>query len=509
MEPELTQNDQQFEALAAALAHASTKPSVFPLRYARQTDVFSIVEHLQVHEASSGITHVILDWRNQRVVSLDMQVEALKEQALPEGPSVWHIMGLSNSLVASKLEIFELETAEELEGEPLEQAAEEVEKDLLEQWGEELASLLSLPGSICWWETPAMWEQLVQLLPELAEQLGEGFAFESMAPPVPGAHGAAEAAPLEEAPPPRQQARALLKAGKAAEALALAREQLDIAQQRGGSTTQAQAHCLIGQAYAHQDDALQAAEAYQRALEAPTPSTATLGETYFHVANLLATLGMNELAMRWYKRLLSVEAVPEVREFIAKGHRNLAVLYINEGDVETAFDHYGHALDGLEELESWESLAHTHHQVAEVFSELRQTKDAREHLEAAATFFQQANNPYQRGMCYKQLARLVAYQGDLPRATHEYEQAIPCFDPDLHPQELMDAHKRLGDLYQDQFQWAMAEAHYEQALPLARELNDQFTVDALEDSIEQMKEKAAPPPSSKKKKGLFGGLFGS
>jgi len=479
-------NTAQFEELASHLAKAP-EGNISVVSYAHDSFVYDILEQLREHEVLQKHEHTLLDWRGRPISSLEMELQVvLTDLEETNAPQVWHIWGLPNSLIA-----------EVLEG----------KWELLGSWNEEGEVWEKIPASICLWLDPYSLSRFEEEAPLLWQRVSRVFTFvDAAADAQADSSSAAESEQIAASETdPAQRATALLEAGLFEQALVYANQAIQQAESEKQFLNMARAYQLKARIYERQGDWLEAVRHLHTARGLSQAVDHHAAEIRFRIANILATVGLTDLAKSWYEALTEIKA-SDALEVVAKSHRNLGVLYINEQEADLAFSHYGQALDDLEEAEAWESLAFTHEQVADVFVQLQQIDDAIEHHEAAAHFFDQSGNTRQQAFNYMRVARLYEYKGLPEKALQAYELARQGLEAAQDRKELLECLQKMGGLQQDQLNWQEALSHFQAALPLARALQDDFAIDALEDSIEEIQEKIEA--STKKKKGLLGGLFG-
>jgi tetratricopeptide (TPR) repeat protein len=107
------------------------------------------------------------------------------------------------------------------------------------------------------------------------------------------------------------------------------------------------------------------------------------------------------------------------------------------------------------------------------------------------------------------LARLQERLGDLKAATSHHAASAEAFVQDEKPLQAAKAWQQYGGVSQDQFNWQDALDGYQKALVIAKEVEDDFFIAALEDSIFDMQEKVdAKNKKQQKRKGFFGKFRG-
>ena len=483
MKQSATHNEQTFDALIQAIS-ASDHSTLFLIICQQASWSLSISE--QISEEIDTYTPLILDCREKQINSISQLLAERLPEHIQEGEQLLiHLIGMENSLLPEILED---------------------KNELIQAWGKQLMQQLNAHTQICIWTDSSTKSRFEAEVPELWENISQQFEFKEEDKDLPKQEETGDLEKLEQ-----------LKA--AGEHLALTREYLELgdfdqafeyAQKGIHSTAQdpiklASYLQLSGRICGQQAKWSEALKYYRQSLKVDGQEEATRAETQFRVGNILATNDRPEIAQSYYEQV--VESVAEgTAEFVAKSHRNLGVLYINRGDVDTAFEHYEQALDGLEEAESWESLAFTHQQIADVFVNIQQIEDALEHHQAAVDYFEKVDAYDDQGKNYRRMARLRLMKGNMQKVFSHYERAIDAFQQKNNYEELANSYQQLAAVHQDQLNWAEALSNYQAALVFAQKLQDTFMIESLEDSIENMQ--AEVTASTKKKKGILGGLFG-
>lgn len=487
MEQLKKQNEQQFLLLLEALNKPATEKSLLMVKCPQPSSALAVIEQLEGELEETQ--QIVLDWQIKQINSFKeyLEVSNILEALAQSHPHIIHILGLENSLLE---EIVEDENA------------------IMATWNEDVETLKNLAPQIVIWTDNHTRNRIIEEAPEIGNLITQEFEFKVLSDIASKEPDDTQTSQLEE----WEKAEDWLQIGQMwmelkhyDKAQEYAQKALETSEE--DSLDSVKAHLLMGRIHDNQEEWQKALSSYNTAYNLVDESEEkTIAELAFRIANIFATHERPDTALAWYADVIATEADidPTIR---AKSHRNIGMLHAQAGDIDTSFEHLEQALDGLEEAEAWDSLAYTHQQIANIFVNIQQIGDAIEHHQSAADYFTKIEDYEAVGNNYERMARLSQYKGRMPAVISYYEQAIAAFKKIGNHKVLASVHQKLGAVHQDQLNWAGALKHYEHALPYAQQLEDEFLVESLTDSIENMQAKASTP-EKKKGKGLFGGLFG-
>ena len=486
MEQSPQHNEQQFEKLLAALQEEDGQGFIM-VTCSQPSWAISVIEQL---EGEIEASQIVLDWQTRQLDSINEYLEEsdLMEALEQNAPDTIHIVGLENSLLT------EILTSE---------------STTLATWNEEVATLEGLANQVVIWTDAYTSKRITQEASGIQSKVALTIDFEVDEPVTakePNEDQNQKIEGLEAEEQWYKLGQEWIKLGNIDKASTYVDKLLNASPDDASS--RAKAHLLKGQTLDRQGLWQMALTNYKLAhdiiAEAEQSDLST--EVSFRIANIFATHNRPEIALEWYEKAVEIgsESSPV---FVAKSHRNMGLIQAQHGDIDSSFEHLEQALDGLEEAEEWDSLAYTHQQVADIFVKLQQIGDAVTHHQAAANFFAEIKDFQSQGNNYERMARLSQYKGHISSAVKYYQKAIEAFNQTENHKVIAETHQKLGALHQDQMNWSDALTSFQSALPHAESLEDDFLIESLKDSIENMQEKATAP-EKKKGKGFFGSLFG-
>ncbi len=183
--------------------------------------------------------------------------------------------------------------------------------------------------------------------------------------------------------------------------------------------------------------------------------------------------------------------------------------YIRKQETESGLELIDDALDIYESAEAYEELAKGYFLLGQLYIQSGNMDEAVSYFEASAEAAESAENLFYLAQSHQFLARAQERLGDLEAAAAHHAAAGAALLQDRKPLEAAKAWQQQGAVLQDQRKWVESLAAFQQAKKTAAELDDDFLNAALEDSIQDMQEKAdAKIKKDGKRKGLFGRLRG-
>lgn len=190
----------------------------------------------------------------------------------------------------------------------------------------------------------------------------------------------------------------------------------------------------------------------------------------------------------------------------------LGLIHLRAGHTEDART----ALEAAQAVDAEEVPVRVRGRIAsrlgDLYLQQRRYQEALPSYRDALALYEEAGEPADLLHVYRNLARTLEGLGHLEKAVATYGRLAAL--PGLEPAQAAATHQQIGAIRQNQQRWAEALAAFEAALPLAQAAEDDFLIHALEDSIEDMRERAARTadrPSdgdTPRKKGWLGRLFG-
>lgn len=181
---------------------------------------------------------------------------------------------------------------------------------------------------------------------------------------------------------------------------------------------------------------------------------------------------------------------------------------IRQEELDEGLEWIDQAIDIYEEVEAYDELAKAYYLLGQLYQKSIDVKESVAYYRSAAEAAEAAEMWDYLASAHQVLARIQERLGDLRAASAHHAASARAFEKDEKPLEAARAWQQHGAVCQDQRNWQAALAGYEKALAIAREVDDDFFISALEDSISDMQEKVKSK-EKKKKKGFFGKLRGS
>jgi len=230
----------------------------------------------------------------------------------------------------------------------------------------------------------------------------------------------------------------------------------------------------------------------------------------YEIGHILEEKGLVQAGMEHYERVLETDPEPELA---LKLHEGMAHLYEMEGELSQAAAAYQSALDLSVPLST--DAARMFAQQGELYLQMQAIEDALEDFGRALKAYENQSDEAEQAHMHRRLAYLRERKGHLDQAVSHYLQAIELLEAMDEPsaRTLSEAYQQVGAIRQNQQRYPEALQAFEDALPFARETEDDFLIAALEDSVESMREtvqrrskKDKAEGGEKKRKGLFGRL---
>ncbi|RMG72204.1 MAG: tetratricopeptide repeat protein, partial [Bacteroidetes bacterium] len=250
---------------------------------------------------------------------------------------------------------------------------------------------------------------------------------------------------------------------------------------------------------------LQGLLADRKAAETPAiqaPLDLALGEA-------LMDFALDEWARPYFEAANTEAAPPEVQAAALSGQ---GLIHIRAGRMEAARE----ALESAAALPEEAVPARVRGRIAsrqgDLYLHQRRYEEALPHFREALRLYEEAGDTEDLIHVHRNLARVLEGQGRLDKAVAVYQRLIDL--PGLSRELTAATHQQIGAIRQNQQRWAEALAAFQAALPLAQAAEDDFLIHALEDSIEDMAERAQSSGKTQdeaptgKKKGWLGRLFG-
>jgi tetratricopeptide (TPR) repeat protein len=240
----------------------------------------------------------------------------------------------------------------------------------------------------------------------------------------------------------------------------------------------------------------------------------TLASQFAAVGTILQKAFRQQEAMIYFEKALEAAQVSQDERALAESYLGIGHLLMEDKDMVQALDNYEIALEKYEELEDQAQLAIVHERIARLKSQLVGYAEAIRHQAQSLRIYQDLEDQEEIGINARRLAYFYERKGEPARAAECYELAAETYGKLDEAAEVARSWQQIGAIHQGRFEWEQALAAFEKALPAARETGDEYLIHAVEDSVEDIKEKMPKAKKAKnsaeggKKKGLFGKLFG-
>lgn len=228
-----------------------------------------------------------------------------------------------------------------------------------------------------------------------------------------------------------------------------------------------------------------------------------IAKTYVNIGGIYQQYGKLQDASQYYEMALEKEENEETTSAITAAKAQLGRLHLLWQELGPAAEYLQEASTAYEERERYEQLGQVQEDLAQLAIHTRAFDKATKCQEKAVAAYQEAEITG-IGSSQMRLASLYEQIGKLEEAIDEYKDAADSFEAEQKITEMARCYQRIGLIHQGQRRWEDSLESFKRALEQATEIQDEFLVHALEDSLEQLSAKV----KSGKKKGLFGGLFG-
>ncbi|MEM7659626.1 MAG: tetratricopeptide repeat protein [Bacteroidota bacterium] len=244
----------------------------------------------------------------------------------------------------------------------------------------------------------------------------------------------------------------------------------------------------------------------EQTIEAGAPKSGL----WLEIGEALAKAGKLSQATEYLKETVEYAESEQADESGSRAYLLLGDILMAEGDSSHALEQYQEAEDLLPEGAPQADL---HHRMGQIHLRLRHYKEALPFFQATITQAAAEGNQALQRQAYQQLAVLYEQWGKPNQAVATYQKLGDLVESQAEPAPELLAHtyQQMGAIHQGRLEWNDALAAFQKALTFAKETSDDFLIHALEDSVEDLQEKADQPgPSGEtKKKGWLGRLFGS
>ena len=230
------------------------------------------------------------------------------------------------------------------------------------------------------------------------------------------------------------------------------------------------------------------------------------GEDTFELEKERAELYMAfNLSQRAYDLFENMKEKADKPAHKADASLGLASILKADRQSEEALDAYQDALEIYEAAEDEEKMGEVYREVALLHMQDHNRDEALEFFLSSLESYKHAGNQKQVAITYRSIAFLQERRGKLEKAAIAFTKAIDAFDIEEDTLDCAKCYQHLGAVRQNQQKWPEALDSFQRALEVARKTDEEFLVQSLEDSVEDMEVKVKKASG---KKGFFGKLFG-
>lgn len=230
------------------------------------------------------------------------------------------------------------------------------------------------------------------------------------------------------------------------------------------------------------------------------------------IAEVFAERLRDQEAMIYYHKAIEYQQIAENPKPLPEVHHGIGDVCSRGSDFYQAVDQYKMALKAYLEREEVPLLGDLYRNLGLCFANLGNRTEALKHFTLSNSDFEAVDGHEEIGKNYRSMASLYERKGNLEKAIEHYERAAEAFEKENLSLRIATSYQQIGAIHQNLLNYPAALIAFERALENAQISEDEFLIAALEDSVEQMKEKkSAKKPTDKKKtdrRGFFGKLFG-
>ncbi len=233
---------------------------------------------------------------------------------------------------------------------------------------------------------------------------------------------------------------------------------------------------------------------------------------------LEASLRSQEASV-YFQKALEAGTLTENEKVLADCYAGFGNLMMAEQDMAQAMDNYEIALEKYIALEEALPEAEVRNRLARILSQTGDLSGAIKHQQVAFKTYRASEDQREAGLNGKRLAYFYEKRGDLDAAAKTYTLAAKIYDGIDDPYEVALCHQQCGAIRENQLQPAEALASFTAALEAAQISGNEYLIQALEDSVEDLQSKlkkksskstsASKEDDGKGRRGFFKKLFGN
>lgn len=165
------------------------------------------------------------------------------------------------------------------------------------------------------------------------------------------------------------------------------------------------------------------------------------------------------------------------------------------------------AIELYEQEENYQELTSSYQFLGGLYEQSHDNKKARPYYEAALNSARKVDSLHDIIRSSQRLGNIHLSLGNLAKAATCFGISAEAWIREGKPVTAATMFQKQAGTYQDMRQWQDALTHYQKALEIAQEADDEFLIHSLEDSISDMEAKVNSK-DKKKRKGLFGKFLG-
>ncbi|MEL6591569.1 MAG: hypothetical protein AAFQ68_15875 [Bacteroidota bacterium] len=222
-------------------------------------------------------------------------------------------------------------------------------------------------------------------------------------------------------------------------------------------------------------------------------------------------------ASLYFEQALEAASVAENDQVMADAYRGFGNLMMSEQDLAQAMDNYEIALEKYTALEAKADESEVRNRLARILSQMGDLSGAIKHQQAGFLLARESDDHRTIGLNAKRLAYFYEKRGDLDAAVKTYAVAADAYETLEEDYEVALCHQQRGAIRENQLQPAEALECFQAALAAARKSENEYLINALEDSVEDLEGKLKKKSPSKAnseeepsgRRGFFRKLFGS
>lgn len=222
-------------------------------------------------------------------------------------------------------------------------------------------------------------------------------------------------------------------------------------------------------------------------------------------------------ASLYFEQALEAASVAENERVMADAYRGFGNLMMTEQDLAQAMDNYEIALEKYTALEAKADESEVRNRLARILSQMGDLSGAIKHQQAGFLLVRESDDHRTIGLNAKRLAYFYEKRGDLDAAVKTYAVAANAYETLEDEYEVALCHQQRGAIRENQLQPAEALECFQAALEAARKSENEYLINALEDSVEDLSSKLKKKSPAKAKKeeepsgrrGFFRKLFGN